>query len=128
MRLLLDTHSFLWFIGGNASLSPTARTLIEDADNQPLLSMASLWELAIKLSIGKLSLGQPFETLIPEQMRLNGIELLQIEMAHVVVVAKLPFHHRDPFDRLLIAQAMVEQIPMVSGDPAFDLYRIKRLW
>ncbi len=128
MRLLLDTHSFLWFIAGNVSLSPTARTLIEDVDNQPLLSMASLWEMAIKLSIGKLSLGQPFETLIPEQMRLNGIELLQIETAHVMVVAKLPFHHRDPFDRLLIAQAMVEQIPIVSGDPAFDLYRIKRLW
>ncbi len=128
MRLLLDTHSFLWFIGGNASLSPTARTLIEDVDNQPLLSMASLWEMAIKLSIGKLSLGRPFETLIPEQMRLNGVELLQIEMAHVVVVARLPFHHRDPFDRLLIAQAMVEQIPIVSGDPTFDLYHIRRLW
>lgn len=113
MRLLLDTHSFLWFIDGNASLSPTARTLIEVADNQPLLSMASLWEMAIKLSIGKLSLGQPFKALIPEQMRLNGIELLPIEIGHVVVVAKLPFHHRDPFDRLLIAQAMVEQIPIV---------------
>lgn len=108
MRLLLDTHSFLWFIGGNTSLSPTARMLIEDANNQPMLSMASLWEMAIKLSIGKLSLGQPFETLIPKQMQLNGIELLQIEMAHVVVVAQLPFHHRDPFDRLLIAQAMVK--------------------
>lgn len=128
MRLLLDTHSFLWFIAGNASLSPTARTLIEDIDHQPLLSMASLWEMAIKLSLGKLILGQPFETLIPEQMRLNGIALLQIEMAHVMVVAKLLFHHRDPFDRLLTAQAMVEQIPIVSGDPAFDLYPIKRLW
>ena len=128
MRLLLDTHSFLWFIGGSASLSPTARTFIEDADNQPLLSMASLWEMAIKLSIGKLSLGKPFERLIPEQMRLNGIELLQIEMAHIIVVTELPFHHRDPFDRLLIAQAMVEQISVVSGDPAFDSYSIKRLW
>ncbi len=128
MRLLLDTHSFLWFIAGSASLSPTARTLIEDVDNQPLLSMASLLEMAIKLSIGKLSLGQPFETLVPEQMQLNGVELLRIEIAHVVAVAKLPFHHRDPFDRLLIAQATVEQIPIVSGDPAFDLYRIKRLW
>jgi len=118
----------LWFIAGSANLSPTARMLIEDPDNQPLLSMASLWEMAIKLSIGKLSLGEPFETLIPEQMRLNGIELLQIEMAHVVVVARLPFHHRDPFDRLLIAQAMVEQIPIVSGDPAFDSYNVKVLW
>ena len=128
MRLLLDTHSFLWFIGGSASLSPTARTFIEDVDNQPLLSMASLWEMAIKLSIGKLSLGKPFERLIPEQMRLNGIELLQIEIPHIIVVTKLPFHHRDPFDRLLIAQAMVEQISIVSSDPAFDSYSIKRLW
>lgn len=128
MRLLLDTHSFLWFIGGSASLSPTARTFIEDVDNQPLLSMASLWEMAIKLSIGKLSLGKPFERLIPEQMRLNGIELLQIEIPHIIVVTKLPFHHCDPFDRLLIAQAMVEQISIVSSDPAFDSYSIKRLW
>ena len=80
MRLLLDTHSFLWFIGGSVSLSPTARTLIEDADKQPLLSMASLWEMGIKLSIGKLSLGKQFEGFIPEQMRLNGIGLLQIDM------------------------------------------------
>lgn len=128
MRVLLDTHSFLWFIGGSVSLSPSARALIEDAENQPLLSMASLWEMAIKLSIGKLSLGQPFETLIPEQMKLNGIELLQIEMPHIVAVASLPFHHRDPFDRLLIAQAIVEQMPIVSGDHAFDSYTIQRLW
>lgn len=128
MRLLLDTHSFLWFIGGSVSLSPTARTLIEDADKQPLLSMASLWEMAIKLSIGKLSLGKQFEGFIPEQMRLNGIGLLQIDMTHIVAVTKLPFHHRDPFDRLLIAQAMVEQISIVSGDLAFDSYSIKRLW
>lgn len=128
MRFLLDTHSFLWFIDGSASLSLTARSLIVDADNQPLLSMTSVWEMAIKLSIGKLSLGQPFETLIPEQMRLNGIELLPIEMFHVVAVAKLSFHHRDPFDRLLIAQAMAERIPIVSGESAFDPYDIKLLW
>jgi len=128
VRVLLDTHSFLWFIGGSVSLSPSARALVEDADNQPFLSVASLWEMAIKLSIGKLSLGQPFETLIPEQMKLNGIELLQIEMPHIVAVASLPFHHRDPFDRLLVAQAIVEQMPIVSGDPAFDSYTIQRLW
>lgn len=128
MRLLLDTQSFLWFIEGSASLSLIARSLIEDADNQPLLSMASLWEMAIKLSIGKLSLGQPFEMLIPEQMRLNGIELLPIEMVHVVAVAKLSFHHRDPFDRLLIAQAMAERIPIGSGDSVFDPYGVRLLW
>jgi PIN domain nuclease of toxin-antitoxin system len=128
MRFLLDTHSFLWFIGGSASLSAAARTLIEDASNQSLLSMASLWEVAIKLSLGKVSLGQPFETLIPDQIRLNGIELLSIEVAHLATVAKLPFHHRDPFDRLLIAQATVEQIPVVSSDSSFDSYGVQRLW
>ena len=128
MRLLLDTHSFLWFISGSTNLSPTARTLIEDASNQPLLSIASLWEMAIKLSLGKLSLAQPFEVLIPQQMRLNGIKLLGIEIERTAAVSKLPFHHRDPFDRLLIAQAMVEQMPIVSADTAFDTYPVKRLW
>jgi len=128
MRLLLDTHSFLWFISGSPHLSRNARTLIEDVSNQPFLSVASLWEMAIKLSLGKLSLSEPFEVLLPEQMRLNGINLLGIEMEHTALVAKLPFHHRDPFDRLLIAQAMVERIPIVSADTAFDAYDVKRLW
>jgi len=128
VRLLLDTHSFLWFINGSPQISTNARTLIEDASNQPLLSAASLWEMAIKLSLGKLSLAQPFEVLIPQQMRLNGIKLLGIEIEHTAAVSKLPFHHRDPFDRLLIAQAMVEQIPIVSADTAFDTYSTKRLW
>ena len=128
MKLLLDTHAFLWFIGGDASLSSTARALTEDTANQPFLSIASLWEMAIKLSIGKLSLGQPFETLIPAQMSLNGIDLLSIVLPHVVKVAQLPFYHRDPFDRLLIAQAAVEQMSIISGDSAFDAYPISRLW
>jgi PIN domain nuclease of toxin-antitoxin system len=128
MRLLLDTHSFLWFIDGSENLSVTGRMLIEDASNQPFLSMASLWEMAIKLSLGKLSLAQPFEVLIPQQMRSNGIESLGLEMDHVATVANLPFHHRDPFDRLLVAQAMVEQIPIVSADTAFDAYGVERLW
>jgi len=128
MRLLLDTHSFLWFINGSPQISTSARTLIEDASNQPFLSVASLWEMAIKVSIGKLSLGQPFETLIPQQLSLNGIALLGITISHTAVVTKLPFHHRDPFDQLLIAQAMVEQIPIVSGDTAFDMYTVTRLW
>jgi PIN domain nuclease of toxin-antitoxin system len=128
VRLLLDTHSFLWFISGHANLSSTARSLIEDATNQPLLSIASLWEMAIKLSIGKLNLAQPFGELIPQQMEVNGIELLPIDIGHTAVVSELPFHHRDPFDRLLIAQAMIEEIPVVGADSAFDAYPIKRLW
>ncbi|MBV9387184.1 MAG: type II toxin-antitoxin system VapC family toxin [Chroococcidiopsidaceae cyanobacterium CP_BM_ER_R8_30] len=101
MKLLLDTHSFLWFIDGNFKLSINARMLIEDVSNQSMLSVASLWEMAIKVSIGKLSLDQPFETLIPREMSLNSIGLLEISFSHTAVVATLPFHHRDPFDRLL---------------------------
>jgi PIN domain nuclease of toxin-antitoxin system len=118
----------LWFIGGSTSISPTARSLIEDASNQPFLSVASLWEMAIKVSLGKMSLAQPFEVLIPQQMRLNGIKLLGIELEHTAVVSKLPFHHRDPFDCLLVAQAMVAQMPIVSVDASFDAYGIERLW
>jgi len=128
MKLLLDTHSFLWFIGGSSKLSVNARMLIENVTNQSVLSMASLWEMAIKVSSGKLNLVQPFETFIPQQMSLNGIGLLEILFPHTVVVATLPFHHRDPFDRLIIAQAMVEQIPIVSCDTKFDEYAITRLW
>jgi len=128
MKLLLDTHSFLWFIGGSSKLSVNARMLIENVTNQSVLSMASLWEMAIQVSSGKLNLVQPFETFIPQQMSLNGIGLLEILFPHTLVVATLPFHHRDPFDRLIIAQAMVEQIPIVSCDTKFDEYAITRLW
>ncbi len=128
MKLLLDTHSFLWFISGSDRLSKTARKLIEDSSNQPLLSMASLWEMAIKVSIGKLELGRPFEELIPEQLNLNGIKVMDIQIEHVAKVTQLPFHHRDPFDRLLIAQAQVAAIPIVGADEAFDGYAITRIW
>lgn len=128
MNFLLDTHSFLWFIGGQDSLSQKARHLIENPDNQPFLSVASLWEMAIKISLGKLSLDKPLEVLIPEQMSANGIALLGISFEHTVQVASLPFHHRDPFDRLLIAQALVEKIPVASVDGAFEAYGVTRLW
>ncbi len=128
MNLILDTHTFLWFICGSDRLSATARSLIDDPANQPFLSVASLWEMAIKLSIGKLNLARPFEDLIPEQMQLNGVQLLSIELAHIAPVTNLPFHHRDPFDRLLISQAVVERMPIVSGDPSFDGYQVTRLW
>ena len=127
MKLLLDTHIFLWFIMGSSSLSVHARDLIEDVENQKFLSVASLWEIAIKSSLGKLILSGPFDTIIPQQLSLNGFELLNIDVNHTAVVATLPFHHRDPFDRLLIAQAMVEKMPIVSVDAAFDAYPVTRL-
>ena len=128
MKLLLDTHTFLWFIMGSHNLSADARALIEDAANEKFVSVASLSEIAIKLSIGKLTLSAPFDVSIPQQLNLNGFELLNIEIEHAAVVATLPFHHRDPFDRLLIAQAAVEKMSVVSIDTVFDAYPITRLW
>lgn len=128
MKLLLDTHTFLWFIMGNPKLSANARTFIEDQANEKFLSVASLWEIAIKVSIGKLALSAPFDTLIPQQLSVNGFELLRLEIAHAAALINLPFHHRDPFDRLLIAQALVEQMQIVSIDSTFDAYQTSRLW
>jgi PIN domain nuclease of toxin-antitoxin system len=128
MRLLLDTHAFLWFIMGSPNLSRAARAVIEDEANERFLSVASLWEMAIKLSLGKFTLSAPFDLLIPQQLGVNGVELLDIKVAHATVLSTLPFHHRDPFDRLLVAQAMVESMPIVSIDAAFDSYPVKRLW
>ncbi|MDT7778610.1 MAG: hypothetical protein QOC99_1122 [Acidobacteriota bacterium] len=128
MKLLLDTPAFLWFIMGSSNLSPSARALIEDEASERFLSVASLWEIAIKLSIGKLTLSAPFDVLIPQQLSLNGIELLGVAIHHATVVSTLPFHHRDPFDRLLIAQAIVESMPIISMDTAFDMYAVNRLW
>lgn len=127
MKLLLDTHAFLWFIEDNPRLSSEAKALLE-SDAELLLSTASLWEIAIKTSIGKLTLAQPYEVFVPQQLELNIITILPIEAAHLSIVSALPFYHRDPFDRLLIAQAMNEQLPLVSADATFDAYAIERLW
>ena len=128
MNLLLDTHTFLWFIAGDSALSKTARAAIEDEDNYRYLSVASLWEIAIKVSIEKLELSEPFDTLIPEQLTENGIELLDISVEHATLVASMPFHHRDPFDRLIAAQAKAEQMTLISADEVFDAYEVARLW
>jgi PIN domain nuclease of toxin-antitoxin system len=127
MKLLLDTHAFLWFITNNPRLSAKAKALLE-SDVEVLISTASLWEIAIKTSIGKLVLAQPYDIFIRQQLEQNSIEILPVKLEHLIVVAGLPFHHRDPFDRLLIAQAMVEDLPMVSADNAFDAYAVQRLW
>lgn len=128
MRVLLDTSSFLWFISGNELLSPTARQLISDSDNQLFLSTASLWEIAIKVSVGKLTLTQPFAKLFPGQLLANDVVLLPISLDHAARIIDLPFHHRDPFDRMLIAQAMVEDLPLISPDSILARYPIKLIW
>jgi PIN domain nuclease of toxin-antitoxin system len=128
VRLLLDTHTFLWFIDGAAALSPYARQLIEDRTNERLLSIASLWEMAIKVSLRRLTLHLSFTDLVTEHVYGNAIELLEIRPNHLDVLTTLPFHHKDPFDRMIIAQGQAENIPIVSRDPAFDDYAIRRLW
>jgi PIN domain nuclease of toxin-antitoxin system len=111
MKILLDTHTFLWFVLGDAQLSSTARSLIEDVATTKLVSPAVYWELALDRGIIQ-----------------NGFQILPIEPRHAAELTTLPFHHRDPFDRLIIAQAIIEQIPVISADIAFDDYSVKRLW
>lgn len=128
MRLLLDTHAFLWFIEGSTRLTPRARELIEEPGNESVLSVASLWEMAIKANLGRLELGMSFEDLHRDHIEGNAIEVLGIQPPHLDIVAQLPQHHRDPFDRLLIAQATCEGIGVLSKDEALDAYGVKRLW
>ena len=128
MRLLLDTHSFLWYIEDDDRLSQTAEQIISDIENEVLLSIGSLWEIAIKYGIGKLSLPCAFGEFISEQLLVNEMEVLPISLPHLATYTELPFHHRDPFDRLLIAQAMAENIPVVSRDSPLQEYSINVIW
>jgi PIN domain nuclease of toxin-antitoxin system len=128
MRVLVDTQAFLWWIAGEAALSSKARRTIADPDNECLLSLASCWEMAIKVSLGKLKLPGVMERFIPEQLAVNAFRQLEIEFRHVARVASLPLHHRDPFDRLLVAQALEERCPIVSADPLFKRYGVERIW
>jgi len=131
MRLLLDTHAFLWFVSDDPQLSNRARTLIEDAANERLLSAASHWEMAIKVSLGKLALADPFHVFVPRELDTNGIGLLPIELRHSMHVATLPFppnNHRDPFDRLIVSQGIVDGLTILSADAKFDAYPVTRIW
>ena len=128
MRALLDTYAFLWFIAGDSRLSMRARQVIEDTETSILLSIASAWEIAIKVSTGKLFLRNSLDRVISQHLQDNVIALLDITVDHTVRLMTLPFHHRDPFDRLLIAQAMIEHMPILSADAAFDAYGIERIW
>ena len=128
MNLLLDTHAFLWFLDNDPKLSDAARGLIEDPANRKLISVATCWEIAIKVGLKKLDLGEPATTFLPREIATNHFDLLGIELRHATFVETLPQHHRDPFDRLLTAQSMLEAIPVVSVDVAFDLNGVRRLW
>ncbi len=126
MRQLLDTHTFLWFVMGNPRITAKLRAQIEDNEN--FVSVVSIWEIAIKYGIGKLNLEVPFDDFIDRQITPNGIQLLDIKLEHLKVVSALPLHHRDPFDRLLIAQAITEDILFISADRVFSLYPVRLMW
>jgi PIN domain nuclease of toxin-antitoxin system len=128
VRLLLDTHVLIWWVEGDPALSVRARRAIADGDNECLVSIASAWEIAIKASLGKLTIRTPFEREFGDMLAANRFSTLPIELAHVARVATLPFHHRDPFDRLLVAQALAERVPIVSADAVFRRYGVTRLW
>jgi len=128
VRLLLDTHAFLWLVSADRRLPVPARRAILDPGNDRCLSMASVWEIAIKASRGKLRLDVPLHDLIDSEATANGISLLALEKRHAIAVATLPSHHRDPFDRLLVCQALAEELTLVSADRAFDAYGLRRLW
>ena len=128
MTLLLDTHTLLWFVEHAPALSHRARTAIEDIDNVPVYSVASVWEMAIKLGLGKLAMSRPLNPEFSDMLKEHGFHQLDISFRHASEVAGLPLHHRDPFDRLLIAQAIVENVPIVSRDRAFDPYAVTRIW
>ncbi|MBD2453576.1 type II toxin-antitoxin system VapC family toxin [Nostoc sp. FACHB-87] len=126
MQQLLDTHTFIWFILGSSRFSNSLRSQIENNDN--FLSIASIWEMAIKHSIGKLNFNLSFAEFVDQQIIMNCIQIINIEIEHILTVSQLPLHHRDPFDRMLIAQAIVENLPILSADTIFDTYPVKRLW
>lgn len=128
MNILLDTQAFLWLSSNNTQLTKIAKKTFLDGKNNFFLSIASIWEMSIKCSLNKLKLRPSLERFLLNELQENSLEQLAITFQHVIKVTSLPFYHRDPFDRLLIAQALVEDMPILSNDAIFDNYSIKRIW
>ena len=128
MRGLADTHTFFWFVFDDPQLTPTAREFMRDPTNEIYVSVASIWEACIKTSTGKLTLQTDVVGFFETEAKGHNIRILGIEPKHLRPVATFPFHHRDPFDRLLIAQSQIENMPLISADAVFDAYNITRIW
>jgi PIN domain nuclease of toxin-antitoxin system len=128
VKLLLDTHTLLWFLRDDPNLSPVAKKIIQDPANHKFVSVASCWEIAIKAGLRRLGLTEPSGVLLSRELPRNGFDLLPIELRHATHVEMLPEHHRDPFDRMLVAQSLLDMIPLVSVDIQLDAYGITRLW
>jgi PIN domain nuclease of toxin-antitoxin system len=128
MQLLLDTHSFIWWSINSEKLSVTRQDLLFDRNNRLFLSVASVWEMQIKLQLGKLQLNPSLQELIKNQITINNLEILSIDLAHIWTLATLIHYHKDPFDRLLISQSITEIMPILSIDEIFDRYPVQRIW
>ncbi len=128
MKVIMDTHAFLWFIEGDNNLSDEARLIIEDSNHQKILSIASLWEMSIKASLKRLELKTNFPDLVQHYIYANGFELLAIEPEHLDQLVTLPFHHKDPFDRLILAQSLSQNIPILTKDELFAKYTNQLVW
>ena len=128
MNLLLDTHVFLWLNDTPEKLSPAALAACQDENNTLYLSLVSAWEIQIKQQLGKLELSESLHTLVSTQQQENGLQLLPIELAHIEALSQLPSAHRDPFDRLLIAQSIQQHMQIVSADQVFTHYPVKLIW
>jgi len=128
MRLLLDTHAFIWWDSDPAKLSPRALAMCQDRENELIVSVASAWEMQIKRQLGKLTWAVPLSDIIANQQRTNQIDILPVTLAHVLAIDALPQHHRDPFDRLLVAQATTENASLVTNDPALARYPVTIIW
>ena len=121
MSFLIDSHIFLWFITGSSELKQSNRSLIESEENEIFISIASFWEISIKISLGKLEIKEGYESLENDLIK-NNILLLKIDFAHTVLQSKLPFHHKDPFDRMIASQAIIQNLDLISDDKIFDMY------
>ncbi|WP_448268079.1 type II toxin-antitoxin system VapC family toxin [Nostoc sp. DSM 114159] len=128
MRLLLDAHVIIWSAGNPDKLSQRVRNLLIYTNNSWVVSMASVWELQIKSQLGKLNLSSSLPNFIETQQRVNNLQILPIELTHIYALEALPSNHRDPFDRILIAQAIVEKMPLLSIDAVLDIYPVQRIW
>ena len=127
MRILIDTQAFIWFVEDDKQLPKEIKTKLEDLDNSIIISIASLWEMTIKMSLGKLHLGCNIQEMI-DKVYQNGFEVLPILPDHIIRLSKLDYFHRDPFDRIIISQGLSENMVIVSSDKAFDEYGVKRAW
>jgi PIN domain nuclease of toxin-antitoxin system len=128
MKLLLDTHAFIWLDIAQNQLSSSARQALQDPENILYLSLASVWEMQLKTQLGKLQLNASLGDTLASQQQANAVQSLPIDLSHILALSNLPYHHQDPFDRLLIAQAQVETLTIVTNDPKIQLYNISYLW